>query len=309
MSKRKKVNQRSSLYRTISILKRLNEAQKLCVSNLALEYEVSERTIRRDFELIRDIFGDFISKDGECYKAYNKMLLDDVLHATDLMTLANIVNLFGTTQKQSLITPHTKELIKRSMSVYDFKSRPFENMQNLDILKKLEHAIKFQKEIKIRYTTERTTSHTLFWAYKILFLNENFYLVGVNASKDVVEYRRITMIEDVTYTKKSFFKNSHIEEFFDSMQTPWASYSNPKVDIRLRVDVSIRRFFIKKKYLPSQRITHTFDNGDIEVVYTVTNYKEVEELIIKWLPKVRIIAPRNLNKMIKKVLAKKLHSL
>ena len=309
MSKRKKVNQRSSLYRTISILKRLNETQKLCVSNLALEYEVSERTIRRDFELIRDIFGDFISKDGECYKAYNKMLLDDVLHATDLMTLANIVNLFGTTQKQSLITPHTKELIKRSMSVYDFKSRPFENMQNLDILKKLEHAIKFQKEIKIRYTTERTTSHTLFWAYKILFLNENFYLVGVNASKDVVEYRRITMIEDVTYTKKSFFKNSHIEEFFDSMQTPWASYSNPKVDIRLRVDVSIRRFFIKKKYLPSQRITHTFDNGDIEVVYTVTNYKEVEELIIKWLPKVRIIAPRNLNKMIKKVLAKKLHSL
>jgi predicted DNA-binding transcriptional regulator YafY len=303
------VNQRSSLYRTISILKRLNEAQKLCVSNLALEYEVSERTIRRDFELIRDIFGDFISKDGECYKAYNKMLLDDVLHATDLMTLANIVNLFGTTQKQSLITPHTKELIKRSMSVYDFKSRPFENMQNLDILKKLEHAIKFQKEIKIRYTTERTTSHTLFWAYKILFLNENFYLVGVNASKDVVEYRRITMIEDVTYTKKSFFKNSHIEEFFDSMQTPWASYSNPKVDIRLRVDVSIRRFFIKKKYLPSQRITHTFDNGDIEVVYTVTNYKEVEELIIKWLPKVRIISPRNLNKMIKKVLAKKLHSL
>ena len=309
MSKRKKVNQRSSLYRTISILKRLNEAQKLCVSHLALEYEVSERTIRRDFELIRDIFGDFISKDGECYKAYNKMLLDDVLHATDLMTLANIVNLFGTTQKQSLITPHTKKLIKRSMSVYDFKSRPFENMQNLDILKKLEHAIKFQKEIKIRYTTERTTSYTLFWAYKILFLNENFYLVGVNASKDVVEYRRITMIEDVTYTKKSFFKNSHIEEFFDSMQTPWASYANPKVDIKLRVDVSIRRFFIKKKYLPSQRITHTFDNGDIEVVYTITNYKEVEELIIKWLPKVRIISPRNLNKMIKKVLAKKLHSL
>jgi len=206
MSKRKKVNQRSSLYRTISILKRLNEAQKLCVSHLALEYEVSERTIRRDFELIRDIFGDFISKDGECYKAYNKMLLDDVLHATDLMTLANIVNLFGTTQKQSLITPHTKELIKRSMSVYDFKSRPFENMQNLDILKKLEHAIKFQKEIKIRYTTERTTSYTLFWAYKILFLNENFYLVGVNASKDVVEYRRITMIEDVTYTKKELFQ-------------------------------------------------------------------------------------------------------
>jgi len=309
MSKRKKVNQRSSLYRTISILKRLNEAQKLCVSNLALEYEVSERTIRRDFELIRDIFGDFISKDGECYKAYNKILLDDVLHATDLMTLANIVNLFGTTQKQSLITPHTKELIKHSMGVYNFKSRPFENIQNLDIVKKLEHAIKFQKEIKIRYTTEKSTTHILFWAYKILFLNENFYLVGVNASKDAVEYRRITMIEDVTYTKKSFFKDSHIEKFFNSMQTPWASYAKDEIYVKLRVDVSIRRFFIKKKFLPSQHITHTFDNGDIEVTYTITNYKEVEELIIKWLPKIKITSPIKLKRMIKKVLTKKLQSL
>ncbi len=64
------MSQKSSLYRTIEILKHLNEGKKLCVTRLAEEYEVSDRTIRRDFELIRERFGDFMSKEGECYRAY-----------------------------------------------------------------------------------------------------------------------------------------------------------------------------------------------------------------------------------------------
>jgi len=39
-----------------------------------------------------------------------------------------------------------------------------------------------------------------------------------------------------------------------------------------------------KKYLPSQEVVAYFDNGDIEVQYTISNYKELEELTIKWLP-------------------------
>jgi len=303
------MSQKSSLYRTIEILKRLNDGKQLCVTRLANEYGVSDRTIRRDFELIRELFGDFMSKEGECYRAYKKVLLDEVLHATDLMTLANIINLFGVTQKQSLISEQTQALIDKSMLVYDFKSRPFENMQNHEVVKKIEHAIKFRKEIKLTYRTERATSQTRFEPYKILFLNENFYLVGINSSKHHVEYRRVTMIEDVEYTKRCFFIDKEVETFFQNLQTPWAAFGKEEVLVRLRVEVSIRRFFLKKKYLPSQEVVHTFDNGDIEVHYRITNPREIEELIIKWLPNIRIISPRNLNKMIKRTLKKKLEAL
>ena len=43
------MSQKSSLYRTIEILKDLNNGKKLCITNLATAYEVSDRTIRRDF--------------------------------------------------------------------------------------------------------------------------------------------------------------------------------------------------------------------------------------------------------------------
>jgi len=303
------MSQKSSLHRTIEILKHLNEGKQLCVTRLAEEYEVSDRTIRRDFELIKELFGDFMSKEGECYRAYQKVLLDEVLHATDLMTLANIVNLFGVTQKQSLISDKTKVLIDKSMLVYDFKSRPFENMKNHEVIKKLEHAIKFNKEVKIRYKSERAISHANFQPYKILFLNENFYIVGENSSKNQFEFRRISMIEEVEYKNKTFIAHKDIIDFIKTIQTPWAVFGKEEMLVRLRVSKKVRRFFLFKKYLPSQEVVHTFDDGDIEVHYQVSSLHELEELVIKWLPQISIISPQGFKKMMKRTLKQKLASL
>jgi predicted DNA-binding transcriptional regulator YafY len=303
------MSQKSSLYRTIEILKNLNEGKKLCVTRLAEEYEVSDRTIRRDFELIKELFGDFMSKEGECYQAYKKVLLQEVLCATDLMTLANIVNLFGVTQKESLVSDKTKALIEKSMSVYEFKSRPFEGVKNYEIVKKLEHAIKFNKVIRIRYRTERFLSESNFHAYKILFLNENFYMVGENISKNSFEFRRVSMIEEVEYKSKSFSPHADIQKFIKNIQTPWASFGREDTVVKLRVNKSIRRYFILKQYLPSQKVTKNYENGDILVEYTISNIREIEELIIKWLPRIEIISPQRFKKQLQKTLKVKMSAL
>jgi len=303
------MSQKSSLYRTIAILKHLNEGKQLCVSRLAQEYEVSERTIRRDFELIRELFGDFMSKEGECYQAYQKVLLQEVLSSTDLMTLANIVNLFGIAQKESLISEKTKGLIDKSMLVYDFKSRPFENMQNKNAITKLEHSIKFNKEIELLYKTERASTYRTFHPYKILFLNENFYVVGENISKDKFEFLRISLIEEIEYTKKVFHIQSDVNLFIKNIQTPFSSFGKKEILVRIRVYKKIRRYFILKKYLPSQEVVAYYENGDIEVQYRVTVLRELEEIIIKWLPNIRIVSPRPLKKMVKKSIERKLKSL
>lgn len=303
------MSQKSSLYRTIEILKMLNDGKKLCITNLANSYEVSDRTIRRDFELIRKLFGDFMSKDGECYKAYKKVLLEDVLSAADLMTLANIVNLFGEISTQNSISLETKTLVKKSLSVYDFKTRPFESVKNRTTIKTIEHAIKFHKEIKIEYKVSRGSIKFSFHPYKILFVNENFYLVGENLSKNRFEFLRVSMILDVKDTKNSFFPSLDIINFISKIQTPWAAFGKEEIRVKLRIAQKNRKYFQLKKYLPSQEIIQTFENGDIEVHYMVHNLREIEELIIKWLPHVSIISPRSLNKMMKRVLMKKMKGL
>jgi len=303
------LSQKSSLYRTIEILKMLNDGKKLCIKNLSHIYDVSDRTIRRDFELIRTVLGDFMSKDGECYQAYKKVILEDILQGTELMTLANIVNLFGETSMDSAISEHTKSLVKKSLSVYDFKSRPIEHFQNRSFLKTIEHAIKFQKAIKLEYKISKGSTKRTFHPYKILFLNENFYLVGENASKKIFEFLRLSLVLDVQDTKKSFLPRKDIVTFISKVQTPWATFGKKEIKVKLRIKQKYGKYFMMKKYLPSQEVVQSFENGDIEVHFIVHNLKEIEDLVIKWLPHISIIAPRHLNKMIKRVMKKKLEGL
>ena len=287
----------------------LNDGKKLCIKNLSHIYDVSDRTIRRDFELIRTVLGDFMSKEGECYQAYKKVILEDILQGTELMTLANIVNLFGETSMDSVISEHTKSLVKKSLSVYDFKSRPIEHLQNRSFLKTIEHAIKFQKAIKLEYKISKGSTKRTFHPYKILFLNENFYLVGENASKKIFEFLRLSLVIDVQDTKKSFLPRKDIVTFISKVQTPWATFGKKEIKVKLRIKQKYGKYFMMKKYLPSQEVVHSFENGDVEVHFIVHNLKEIEDLVIKWLPHISIIAPRHLNKMIKRVMKKKLEGL
>jgi len=300
------MSQKSSLYRTIQILKDLNDGKKLCINTLAIYYEVHPRTIQRDFKLIREIFGNFLSKEKECYQGHKKVLLDELLHASDLMTLSNIINLFEITNKQSLISEKTNALIKNSLSIYDFKSKPFEIIKNKDLLKKLEHAIKFNKELYVDYQANENLIKRRFQPYRIIFLNENFYLVGVNIFKNYFEFLRISLIKDVSYSSKSFYRTKDIEQFIDSIQTPWSKFGVKSKIVRVHISSCIAKYFRLKSYLPTQKILKEFENGDLEIEYRISDFREVEELIIKWLPNIEVVEPLELNEIIREALLKKL---
>ena len=45
------------------------------------------------------------------------------------------------------------------------------------------------------------------------------------------------------------------------------------------------------------------------MTYTVTRFQEIEELIIKWLPGVRVLEPQSLKTYLKKVLLHKMRDL
>jgi|GEM_PF-1892882 len=296
--------------RALELLVRLNEGQRVCTERLAAEFDVSERTVRRDLALIREHFGDRIVKEGTCYTAVKKLVLRETLEASELMLLASVVTLFGNVGKDEWVDETLKVLIKRSDEVYRFNNRPFETLPRRDVLRILEHAVRYRKVVELSYRTERHLSHVTFEPYRIVFLHENFYLAGVNVTKSKsVEIRRVSMIEEASYSGKIFFRDANILRFIDRLQSPWFTYGKEETEVRLRVDVSIRRFFLKKRYLASQQVVRTFENGDIEVCYKVTNLREVEDIVLRWLPKIEILTPTRLKRMIKRELKKKLEAL
>ncbi|HIP27258.1 MAG TPA: WYL domain-containing protein [Flavobacteriaceae bacterium] len=303
------MSQQSSLHRVLEILNRLNKGEELCVSHLAEHYEVSERSIQRDFKMIIEIFDDFLIKDGECYKGLEKFLMQDLLEASDLMMLAHILHLFNIANKTPLINTKINTLIKNAEKVYAFKAKALETIEDKILVKALEHAIRYNKELKVHYHGRQQESIIILRPYKILLLNQNFYLLGKNMLNQNLNKLRVTLIKNIDYTSKTFHKDIRIEHFIQAMQTPWSEFDSKDIIVRIKANKKLSKYFKLKKYLPSQTIIKVFDNQEMEIEYKISSLREIEGLIIKWLPDITILQPIELNIKVKEKLLYKIGGL
>ena len=92
------------------------------------------------------------------------------------------------------------------------------------------------------------------------------------------------------------------------MQTPWSSYvpefRKHTIEVLVEVESKKARFFKAKKHLPSQKIKHIKDDGTLVLSFNVTQEIEMEELIKKWIPYIKVISPLSLKHKIEDDLKK-----
>jgi len=148
--------------------------------------------------------------------------------------------------------------------------------------------------------------------YKILFMSDNYYLACEVDSEYKFSMFRISKISNVILTKSKFYYNIDIQNFVSDIQTPFSRYTENYKDfmtkVLIKVDMKKAHFFEMKKFLPSQNIEKKLDNGDLLVSFKVTQESEVEDLIKKWLPYLKVIEPLSLDEKIKLDIKKYLNS-
>ena len=302
--------------RVLELIKRFNSGQKVCIEALKndiLWESKSVKTIRRDLDVIKAIFPNkFYRIQGEigCYKAITNELFSNIISAQNLSLLvqtfniANRSNLFDTLQIDSADKAILKTKVKESKDIYLFKSKPFENKINtIELFQKLEQAIYHRKEIDLTYKPAHKKIKKIIKPYKILFMNENFYLASeVEDSNYQFTLFRISKIVDITLTNKEFHQKREIAQFIKDMQTPLAKYQPNYRDklIKVIVEVASKKanHFKLKKHLPSQQIIEEKGDGTLLLEYTITQFEEIENIIKSWIPHIKVIEPLDLKKKI-----------
>ena len=195
--------------------------------------------------------------------------------------------------------------IKESKKVYEFKNKPFESKKdNHKLLQQLEESIYHQQVIMIDYNGKTKEVKP----YKILFMSENFYLAGEINAKNIFSLFRISKIVEIKELAKNFHKNLDLENFIIDMQTPFPRYQPEYrkflIDALLEVDASKAFFFKNKNFLKSQKIVEEKDNGNLLISYQITQDMELEELVKRWIPFVKVIKPVSLKEKIEEDLRK-----
>ncbi len=299
------MSKQSSLGRVLGIISDLNSGRKLNVKLLAEEYEVSPRTIRRDIELIEESFKEnFVQKDGENIYSIQKDMFNNLLSGMELASLIQILNVFEYSGVNLKLDIHTRKLVDEHSKIYDITNKPFENFNDVNILRAVEKGIKQSKELDIIYKTKNGTKEIKYKPYKITMLNENFYLLGVTSEGFV--NLRIGMIKSVVTTSKVFYKTAEMITFINNVQTPFSNFGCEAQVIKIEVKSEVAKYWKMKSFYKSQKILEEKKDGSLIVSYEMTNYREISDFIIQWIPNIKILEPLGFREHIRKKIANKL---
>ncbi len=139
--------------------------------------------------------------------------------------------------------------------------------------------------------------------YKVLFMNDNYYLACEVDNKYKFSMFRVSKIDHIKRQEKEFYPDTDIQEFVSDIQTPFSKYQEDYkvhlVDVKVEVDQSKAYFFESKDFLASQKILETKENGNLIISYKITQELEIEELIKKWIPYIKVLEPLTLEEKIK----------
>ena len=305
--------------RVLRLLRWFNDNQTVCIDGLqnnTMWEGKSVKTVRRDLDVIKLIFPEsfeLIRGEKGCYKAITKKAFNNFMNER---TISLMVQTFNMAQRNNLfdsldINKSDQSIIKNKLhelgNVYEFKNKPFESKKgDYEIFKKLESSIRFHKIIILNYQDrDRVIQITGVKPYKIVFMNENFYL-ACEVDSEEFEFTpfRISKIVDVIDSSDTFYHNPDIQDFISDMQTPFSKYRRQYrkylIDVKLEVDSSKAFYFKSKKYLKSQKILETKENGNLIISYRVTQERELDDLIKRWLPNIKVLEPLSLKEKIRK---------
>ena len=322
--------------RVLELINRFNNGEKVCIDGLrqaakeAYDFSgsvtdklwfnesttkpMSDKSVRRDLDIVKSHFPrafELITTEKGCYKSLNRKMFDNFLNpeALSLMiqtfTIAQRNNMFDSFD----ISEEDKQILnkkaKEKSKVYEFKNKPFENVEKeKKYFHILEENIKNRKKLFIKY--EENSGQVVdieVKPYKIIFMNDNFY-VGCAVDNDYLySTYRISKILEIKEVGKRFDFDPRIEEYIkEGIQTPFSSYSQnyreKMIKVVLEVDKERAYHFKVKKHLTSQKIIEEKEDGSLLVGYLVTQEREMQELVKKWIPYVKVIEPETLKKSI-----------
>ena len=273
-------------YRLSVILIKLNAGERLDILALAETYQVSIRTLKRDFQ-DRLTPLDFSECGPRFYQLHPKKI--GYLDITDIKRFANFVSVQDLLPKIDRI--FFQEQLSQSILVKGFA---YENIQTRrDDFKAIDQAIGecLYIEFDYRKMSERATDscpkHHRLQPYRLLNKNGIWYVVGQRDGQ--TRAFCFTQITNLQVSTQTFTACEDAKA--QILSTDSLFFSNHISEIVLQVDACVAGYFQRRNLLPNQELIRRLDSGDLLLACKNVHPREVVPIVQYWLPHIRVISP------------------
>lgn len=284
------------LTRLTNILAKLNDGEALSVKELAKEFNVSTKTLQRDFNERLRAFP--IYQDGRKWKMQDGFSIEKtkslqeqlVLDIIEKMT-ESIGGKFATTSHKLLSKIKNDDFnpIYTKLNIEDISNK-FNEIQII------EKAIKNKIELECSYENDREgTFRANIQPLKIVNYEGFWYLVAMR--DNYIEKYYLKSISNIKETSIIFTIEENIDILLENSINIWFKSDVEPFEVKIYADKIATKYF-KRRALPTQVIETLSQDGTMEFIVSITDEMEIIPIIKYWLPHLRVLEPLWINDII-----------
>lgn len=268
--------------RLANILTKLNVGYQLGVVELAQEFQVSTRTIERDFDRLNSYLPLIQDENSKKYS------LDPLyLGRFKLQDIQNFAQLSGISELYpSLNMSFLRGLLdERASQVFSAKGYYFENAAQFAAhFQVLAEAIQQRKQIHFTYNNRPRSVYP----YRLIHYQGNWYLAAT-AEEELRAYR-LSKIDHVTQQMATQFEHDpDILAQLEDDEGIW--FGRNKQDVLVSVRPEMALYFKQRHLLPEQTIEEEDTTGALLVRCQIRHEMQLLPLVRYWIPYIKIIHP------------------
>ncbi|MEA3552935.1 MAG: WYL domain-containing transcriptional regulator [Campylobacterota bacterium] len=296
------------LTRLTTILKRLNDGEALSIKDLAEEFNVSTRTIQRDFNErlisfpITQINKKWQMEDG--FKIEKSADVEDsvVLDIIEKIT-EGIGGKFATKSNKLLGKIKNKEYnpIYTKLNIEDISDK-------LKEIQLLESAIKEKKIVSCNYKLADKVYDLSLKPLKIANYEGFWYLISLDSRNDRLKKYYLKDITNIKVTDDIFITDTKLDRLLEKSISVWFQKDVEPFAVKLFANEIATKFF-KRRPIPTQSIESLSEDGTMEFIVKITHEMEILPIVKYWIPHLQVIEPSWIRDIIKDDLEKYLSEL
>ncbi len=288
--------------RLVSIIHKLSHGETLNVKELSKEFSISERQAQKDIVLF-STFYDIESLGQQNYRLRKGFKVSDASSEDTEIALALLKSL------QHSALPQMNEYIDDALpETKEYKnifllSIDYEKISHAKEFYKLLQAIKAQESCSFYYTKKDGSSKQVHvHPYRIANFSNFWYLLAYDVEGEKLKSYHINSIDRVEVAGENYISNvtieKEIQDTFAKFDSVWFD-GNPK-SVELQISGNAKLY--AERNLPKSATIISTNDKILIVNYEYYNSAEVMSFVKQWLPDIKILKNKELQKELKDTL-------
>jgi len=270
-------------WRLTAILLKLNQGERVVPEQLAEEFGVHLRTIRRD---LHERFAFLpLEKDAGGYRLDPAYL--GRLTFADIERFASLAGLQGLFP--ALDVQFFRELFdSRIQNTLAIHGNNFEDLGGrVQDFRTLQQAIAGRHRVRFVYRKDSETKSVEVAPYKLIHHGGIWYLAATDAG--VIKAYALGKMDDLVRLEDTYAPEPHLLEMLHEEDSIWLN--EKKTEAVLTVAAPVASYFRRRKLIAQQRIDKELEDGGLIISGKFAHPDQILPTVRQWIPHVRIVSP------------------